>query len=55
MILHEKEFRPQYPTLLVDQIVDFLTDVIIEGGLRDSQRLVENDLQRRFRVSRIIR
>jgi len=52
LILLEKEFRPQYPILLVDQIVDFLTDVIIEGGLRDGQRLVENDLQRRFRVSR---
>jgi len=52
MISFEKEFRPQYPTPLVDQIVDFLTDAIIEGRLEDGKRLVENDLQRKFGVSR---
>jgi DNA-binding GntR family transcriptional regulator len=48
----EIEFKPQYAMPLVDQIVDFLTDAIIERRLQDGQRLVENDLQRRFGVSR---
>jgi len=52
MIPFEREFRPQYSVPLSDQIVEFLTDAIIEGRLEDGQRLVENDLQRKFGVSR---
>ena len=52
MIPFEREFRPQYSVPLSDQVVEFLTDAIIEGRLEDGQRLVENDLQRRFGVSR---
>jgi DNA-binding GntR family transcriptional regulator len=46
------EFTPQYPTSLVRQITKFLRNAIIEGQLEGGQRLVENELQRRFGVSR---
>lgn len=48
----EQEFNPQYPATLVGQITDFLTNAIIEGRLESGQRLVENELQRKFRISR---
>jgi DNA-binding GntR family transcriptional regulator len=51
-IMFEKEFSPQYPISLVEQITEFLTSAIIEGGLAGEQRLVENELQRRFGISR---
>ena len=50
--INEKEFSPQYPVPLVEQITEFLTSAIIEGRLRGGQRLVENELQRKFGVSR---
>src|SRR3990170_2242165 len=48
----EKKFVPQYPTSLVDQVVEFLTNAIIEGRYKSGQRLVENELQRKFGISR---
>lgn len=48
----EKNFAIQYPISLVSQVTDFLTDSLIEGRLVPGERLVENDLQRRFRISR---
>jgi DNA-binding GntR family transcriptional regulator len=48
----EKEFSPQYPISLVEQITEFLTSAILEGRLENGQRLVENELQRKFGVSR---
>jgi DNA-binding GntR family transcriptional regulator len=48
----EKEFSPKYPVPLVEQISEFLTNAIIEGRLENGQRLIENDLQRKFGVSR---
>lgn len=47
-----KEFIPQYPLPLVEQITEFLTNAIIEGRLENGQRLVENELQRKFEISR---
>lgn len=46
------EFSPQYPVPLVEQITEFLTRAIIEGRLEGGKRLVENELQRNFGVSR---
>jgi DNA-binding GntR family transcriptional regulator len=48
----ENEFDPQFPVSLVQQITDFLTNAIIEGHFVGGQRLVENELQRRFGISR---
>jgi DNA-binding GntR family transcriptional regulator len=48
----EKEFSPQYQVSLVEQITEFLTNAIIEGRLVGGQRLIENELQRRFGISR---
>jgi DNA-binding GntR family transcriptional regulator len=48
----KKEFVPQYPIPLVEQITKFLADSIIEGRFESGQRLVENELQRKFGVSR---
>jgi DNA-binding GntR family transcriptional regulator len=48
----ENEFVPQYPISLVDQVAEFLTKAILEGRYRNGQRLVENELQRKFGVSR---
>ena len=48
----EKEFSPQYPISLVEQITEFLTSAILEGRLENGQRLVENELQRKFGISR---
>jgi len=47
-----KEFVPQFPVPLVEQITKFLSDAIIEGRLDGGQRLVENELQRDFGISR---
>ena len=46
------QFNPLYPVSLVEQITDFLTNDIIEGRLETGQRLVENELQRKFGISR---
>lgn len=48
----EREFIPQYPVSLVEQITEFLTNSIIEGKLEGGQRLGENELQRKFGISR---
>jgi DNA-binding GntR family transcriptional regulator len=48
----EKEFAPQYPTSLSDQVVEFLTNAIIEGRYKSGERLVESKLQREFGISR---
>lgn len=48
----EKEFNPQFSASLTEQITEFLTNAIIEGQLIGGQRLVENELQRRFGISR---
>jgi DNA-binding GntR family transcriptional regulator len=48
----EKEFSPQYPISLVEQITEFLTSAILEGRLENGHRLVENELQRKFGISR---
>jgi DNA-binding GntR family transcriptional regulator len=47
-----KEFNAQYSISLVEQIREFLKNSIIEGRLQPGQRLVENELQRKFKVSR---
>ena len=48
----EKEFSPKYSTSLVEQLTRFLTNAIIEGDLESGQRLVENELQRKYGISR---
>ena len=48
----QKKFEPRYAIPLVQQTAEFLTDAIIEGRLRNGQRLVENELQREFKISR---
>jgi DNA-binding GntR family transcriptional regulator len=47
-----ENFNPQYSTSLVKQTTDFLTNAIIEGRLPEGQRLIENELQRKFGISR---
>lgn len=51
-IMAEKKFVPQYSLSLVDQVTDFLTNAVIEGKLKGGERLVENELQRKFGISR---
>jgi DNA-binding GntR family transcriptional regulator len=48
----EKEFAPKYPTSLPDQVVEYLTNAIIEGRYKSGERLVEATLQRKFGISR---
>jgi DNA-binding GntR family transcriptional regulator len=48
----QKHFNPQYSLPLVQQIHGFLTNAIIDGRLKNGQRLVENELQREFKISR---
>jgi DNA-binding GntR family transcriptional regulator len=48
----KKEFSPRYSLPLVEQISEFLTQAIMEGQFTSGERLVENELQRRFGVSR---
>jgi DNA-binding GntR family transcriptional regulator len=47
-----REFNPQYSISLVEQITEFLTQAIMDGQFESGERLVENELQRRFGVSR---
>lgn len=48
----DKKFSLKYPIPLVEQIAEFLTNEIVEGRLENGERLVENELQRKFKVSR---
>jgi len=48
----KREFSPQYSLPLVEQISEFLTQAIMDGQFESGERLVENELQRRFGVSR---
>ena len=50
--MEEIEFTPQYSIPLVQQIAEFLTNAIIEGRLEVGERLIENELQRKFQISR---
>ena len=47
-----KEFSPRYSVSLVEQITEFLTGAIVDGWLKGGQRLGENELQRKFGISR---
>jgi DNA-binding GntR family transcriptional regulator len=47
-----REFSPKYSISLVEQITEFLTQAIMDGQFESGERLVENELQRRFGVSR---
>jgi DNA-binding GntR family transcriptional regulator len=49
---NEKSFNPQYPVPLVEQITEFLTNAILDGQFESGQPLVENELQRKFGISR---
>jgi len=51
-LITEKEFSPQYPVSLVEQVTEFLTNAIIDGRFENGRRLVENELQRQFGISR---
>ncbi len=48
----KKAFIPKYPVSLVEQITEFLTNAILEGRIENGQRLVENELQKKFGISR---
>jgi DNA-binding GntR family transcriptional regulator len=48
----EKEFKPKYHVSLVEQLTAFFTDAIVGGRLKGGERLVENELQRKFGISR---
>lgn len=48
----KNKFIPKYSASLVEQITEFLTNAIIKGELESGQRLVENELQRKFGISR---
>ncbi|MGC1402686.1 MAG: GntR family transcriptional regulator [Thermodesulfobacteriota bacterium] len=50
--VRKKEFSPQYSLPLVEQITEFLAQAILEGQYESGGRLVENELQRQFGVSR---
>lgn len=50
--IRKKEFSPRYSLPLVEQISEFLTQAIMDGQFESGERLVENELQRRFGVSR---
>lgn len=50
--VRKKEFSPQYSLPLVEQISEFLTQAILDGQFESGERLVENELQRQFGVSR---
>lgn len=47
-----KEFSPQIPVPLTEQVAEFLMNIIIEGRIKEGERLVENELQRELGVSR---
>jgi DNA-binding GntR family transcriptional regulator len=48
----EKEFNRQDTPLLSEQITEILTRSIIQRQLKEGQRIVESELQRKFGVSR---
>ncbi len=48
----EEDLTIAYPVSLVEQITKFLTTAIMEGKLASGQPLVENEIQRRFGISR---
>ena len=48
----KKDSAIHYPLSLVRHVTDFLVDSIINGRLAPGERLIENDLQRRFSISR---
>lgn len=47
-----KEFIPRYSASLVRQLTNFLTNEVVEGRLKEGERLYEAGLQRRFGISR---
>ncbi|MBI5605090.1 MAG: GntR family transcriptional regulator [Deltaproteobacteria bacterium] len=48
----KRAFSPQFSLPLVEQITEFLTHAIVDGQFEMGGRLVENELQRQFGVSR---
>jgi DNA-binding GntR family transcriptional regulator len=50
--MNPDDFSPQYPVSFVTQITEFLTESIIEGRYESGQRMIENELQKKFGVSR---
>jgi len=48
----KQDFCVKQSATIAAQITEFLTNAIIQGELKMGQRLVENDLMRRFRISR---
>lgn len=48
----EKEFNRQHIPPLAEQLTEILTNSIIQGQFEGGQRLVENDLRKKFGVSR---
>jgi DNA-binding GntR family transcriptional regulator len=48
----KREFSPHYAVPLVEQITEFLTQAIMDNQFASGERLVENELQRQFGVSR---
>ena len=46
------EFAPRYPVLLTEQVAEFLAKALIEGQIKQGERLNENELGRRFGISR---
>ena len=48
----EKDFNLQFPVSLVEQITEYLANEITEGKIKNGQQLVENELQRKFGISR---
>lgn len=52
LLVMKREFIPQYSASLTEQVTLFLRNAIIEGELKAGQRLGENELQRRFGISR---
>ena len=50
--VRKREFSPRYSVPLVEQITEFLSQAILDGQYESGGRLVENELQRQFGVSR---
>ncbi len=47
-----KGFAPRFPALLTEQVAEFLAKALIDGQIRQGERLNENELGRRFGISR---
>lgn len=47
-----EKFTPQYSPSLVEQLVEFITNSVISGRFSGGLRLSENELQRKFGISR---